>query len=102
VAAPERYAGVYQREGLRLEVRADDSSHLLATVTPTHEVAQSQGWPPMIDLPLKPTDRPDTFMLHVPIADAALPAVFFSPEDPGGEPTYLHYGGRAKRRVPGG
>ena len=83
-------------------MRADDSAHLLATVTPTHEVAQSQGWPPMIDLPLQPTNRPDTFMLHVPIADAALPAVFFSPEDPGGEPTYLHYGGRAKRRVRSG
>ena len=102
VSAPERYTGLYQREGLRLEVRADDSAHLLATVTPTHEVAQSQGWPPMIDLPLQPTNRPDTFMLHVPIADAALPAVFFSPEDPGGEPTYLHYGGRAKRRVRSG
>ena len=101
-STPERYTGLYQREGLRLSVRADDSAHLLATVTPTHEVAQSQGWPPMIDLPLQPTNRPDTFMLHVPIADAALPAVFFSPEDPGGEPAYLHYGGRAKRRVPEG
>ena len=102
VADPARYTGVYRREGLRLEVRADDTAHLLATVEPTHEVAQSQGWPPMIDLPLRPTDRADTFMLHVPIADAALPAVFFAPEDPGGKPTYLHYGGRAKRRVSDG
>jgi hypothetical protein len=102
VPEPARYTGVYQREGLRLEVRADDSAHLLATVEPTHAVAQSQGWPPMIDLPLRPTDRPDTFMLRVPIADADLPAVFFSPEEPGGKPTYLHYGGRAKRRVSGG
>ena len=101
VADPARYTGLYQREGLRLEVSSDDSARLLATVTPTHEVAQSQGWPPMIDLPLKPTDRPDTFMLRVPIADADLPAVFFAPEDPGGKPTYLHYGGRAKRRVSG-
>lgn len=99
VADPARYTGLYLREGLRLEVTADDSAHLLATVEPTHEVAQSQGWPPMIDLPLQPTDRPDTFMLRVPIADADLPAVFFAPEDPGGKPTYLHYGGRAKRRV---
>ncbi len=99
VAEPARYTGLYQREGLRLEVGADDSGHLLATVTPTHEVAQSQGWPPMVDLPLQPTDRSDTFMLRVPIADADLPAVFFSPEEPGGKPTYLHYGGRAKRRV---
>jgi CubicO group peptidase (beta-lactamase class C family) len=102
VSDPARYTGLYEREGLRLEVGADDSAHLLATVTPTHEVAQSQGWPPMIDLPLKPTDRPDTFMLRVPIADADLPAVFFAPEDPGGKPTYLHYGGRAKRRVAAG
>jgi hypothetical protein len=102
VADPARYTGVYQREGLRLEVGADDTGHLLATVTPTHAVAQSQGWPPMIDLPLQPTNRPDTFMLRVPIADADLPAVFFSPEEPGGKPTYLHYGGRAKRRVVSG
>src|SRR5262245_41893369 len=100
VADPARYTGLYLREGLRLEVLADDSAHLLATVEPTHEVAQSQNWPPMVDLPLRPTDRPDTFMLRVPIADADLPAVFFAPEDPGGEPTYVHYGGRAKRRVP--
>ena len=102
VADPARYTGLYQREGLRLEVGTNDASELLATVTPTHEVAQSQGWPPMIDLPLQPTDRPDTFMLRVPIADADLPAVFFAPEEPGGTPTYLHYGGRAKRRVSGG
>jgi CubicO group peptidase (beta-lactamase class C family) len=99
VADPGRYTGLYQREGLRLEVGADDAGHLLATVTPTHAVAESQGWPPMIDLPLQPTDRPDTFMLRVPIADVDLPAVFFSPEEPGGKPTYLHYGGRAKRRI---
>jgi CubicO group peptidase (beta-lactamase class C family) len=102
VADPARYTGLYQREGLRLEVGADDSGRLLATVTPTHEVAQSQAWPPMVDLPLHPTDRSDTFMLRVPIADADLPAVFFSPKEPGSTPTYLHYGGRAKRRVSGG
>jgi hypothetical protein len=102
VADPARYTGLYEREGLHLEVSTDDAAHLLATVTPTHEVAQSQGWPPMIDLPLQPTDRPDTFMLHVPIADVGLPATFFAPEDPGGKPTYLHYGGRAKRRVSAG
>ena len=101
VTEPARYTGLYQREGLRLEVTSDESAHLLATVTPTHEVAQSQGWPPMVDLPLQPTDRSDTFMLRVPIADADLPAVFFAPDDPGGKPTYLHYGGRAKRRVSG-
>jgi hypothetical protein len=60
VADPARSTGLYEREGLHLEVSTDDAAHLLATVTPTHEVAQSQGWPPMIDLPLQPTDRPDT------------------------------------------
>jgi CubicO group peptidase (beta-lactamase class C family) len=99
VAEPSRYTGVYEREGLRLEVNADDQGRLLATVIPTHAVAQSQGWPPMIDLPLRPVAQADTFLLRVPIADADLPAVFFAPDDPGGRPTYVHYGGRAKRRV---
>jgi|tagenome__1003787_1003787.scaffolds.fasta_scaffold20903424_1 CubicO group peptidase (beta-lactamase class C family) len=99
VAEPARYTGVYEREGLRLEVRADSDDRLLATVLPTHAVAQSQNWPPMIDLPLRPVARADTFLLRVPIADADLPAVFFAPDDPGGRPTYVHYGGRAKRRV---
>jgi CubicO group peptidase (beta-lactamase class C family) len=99
VSDPDRYAGVYEREGLRLEVRADEEGKLLATVLPTHAVAQSQDWPPMVDLPLRPVARPDTFLLRVPIADADLPAVFFAPDDPGGRPTYVHYGGRAKRRL---
>jgi CubicO group peptidase (beta-lactamase class C family) len=100
VPDPVRYVGLYQREGLTFDVCADEAGRLLATLTPTHAVAESQGWPPMVDLPLRPTDRADTFMLRVPIADADLPAVFFSPDDPGGKPTYVHYGGRAKRRVP--
>lgn len=99
VSDPARYTGVYEREGLRLEVNTDDAGRLLATVHPTHAVAQSQNWPPMIDLPLRPVERADTFLLRVPIADADLPAVFFAPDDPGGRPTYVHYGGRAKRRV---
>jgi CubicO group peptidase (beta-lactamase class C family) len=99
VAEPSRYTGVYEREGLRLEVNAGDQGRLLATVIPTHAVAQSQGWPPMVDLPLRPVAQADTFLLRVPIADADLPAVFFAPDDPGGRPTYVHYGGRAKRRV---
>jgi CubicO group peptidase (beta-lactamase class C family) len=99
VADPSRYTGVYEREGLRLEVNADVAGKLMATVIPTHAVAESQGWPPMIDLPLRPVTQADTFLLRVPIADADLPAVFFAPDDPGGRPTYVHYGGRAKRRV---
>jgi regulator of sirC expression with transglutaminase-like and TPR domain len=53
----------------------------------------------MVDLPLRPVDRADSFLLRVPIADADLLAVFFNPDDPGGRPTYVHYGARAKRRV---
>lgn len=98
VGEPDRYVGRYEREGLQLDVTTNDS-RLFATIVPTHEVAQSQNWPPMVDLPLRPTARHDTFLLRVPIADADLPAVFFAPEDPGGRPTYLHYGGRAKRRI---
>lgn len=99
VTDPARYTGVYEREGLRFEVNADDGGRLLVTAIPTHAVAESQGWPPMVDLPLRPVERPDTFLLRVPIADADLPATFFSPDEPGGRPTYVHYGGRAKRRV---
>jgi CubicO group peptidase (beta-lactamase class C family) len=101
VADPDRYTGTYQREGLTFEVSADPVGRLLATVTPTHAVAESQGWPPMADLPLQPVGRDDSFLLKLPIADADLLAVFFAPHaDGGGRPTHLHYGGRAHRRLP--
>ena len=100
VADPDRYTGTYQREGLTFEVTADRSGRLLATVTPTHAVAESQGWPPMVDLPLDPVARDDSFLLKLPIADADLLAVFFAPRAEGGRPTHLHYGGRAHRRLP--
>ena len=99
VADPERYVGTYQREGLCIEVTADAEQRLLATVTPSHAVAESQGWPPMIDLPLVPVARDDSFLLRIPIADADLLAVFFNPDEPGGRPSYVHYGGRAKKRL---
>jgi len=53
----------------------------------------------MVDLPLQPVDREDSFLLRLPIADADLLAVFFNPDEDGGRPTYLHYGGRAHRRT---
>ena len=96
---PDRYTGVYEREGLRVEVTADAARRLFASVTPSHAVAQDQGWPPMENLPLRPVSRADSFMLRLPIADADLLAVFFNPDDDGGRPTYMHYGGRAARRV---
>ncbi|PZA23139.1 serine hydrolase [Modestobacter versicolor] len=99
VADPARYTGTYEREGLTFQVRADDDGRLLATVTPTHAVAESQGWPPMVDLPLRPVARDDSFLLKLPVADADLLAVFFDPEDAGGRPSHLHYGARAHRRI---
>ncbi|MGP3534170.1 serine hydrolase domain-containing protein [Microbacterium sp. RD1] len=99
VAAPERYTGTYQREGLTFRITADAEGRLLATVTPSHGVAQDQGWVPMIDLPLKPVAREDSFLLKLPIADADLLAVFFNPDDADELPSYLHFGGRAHRRV---
>ncbi len=98
VSDPGRYVGTYAREGLTIDVRADDASRLLATVTPSHGVALEQGWPPMVDLPLQPVERHDSFMLKLPIADADLLAVFFNPDEGADRPTYLHYGGRAHRR----
>jgi hypothetical protein len=100
VADPGRYTGTYEREGLTFVVRADDAGRLLASVTPTHAVAESQGWPPMTDLPLRPASRDHSFLLKLPIADADLLAVFFNPGDPASLPSHLHFGGRAHRRLP--
>ncbi|TFV85128.1 class A beta-lactamase-related serine hydrolase [Microbacterium sp. dk485] len=99
VAEVGRYVGTYEREGLSLQISAGQEGRLLATVTPSHGVAQDQGWPPMVDLPLQPVAREDSFLLDLPISDAALLAVFFNPADADGLPTYLHFGGRAHRRV---
>jgi len=98
VADVDRYAGVYEREGLRVEVTGDDG-RLVASVAPTHAVAEDLGWPEMVDLPLVPVERDDSFFLKVPIADAELLAVFFNPDEPDGRPTYIHYGARAARRM---
>jgi CubicO group peptidase (beta-lactamase class C family) len=94
-----RYVGSYARVGLDIDVHVDDAQRLVATVTPSHGIAEEQGWPPMVDLPLQPVDREDSFLLRLPIADADLLAVFFNPDEEGGRPTYLHYGGRAHRRT---
>ncbi len=94
-----RYTGNYAREGLLFEISSDAQNRLLATVTPSHAVAEEQGWPPMVDLPLQPVQRADSFMLKLPIADADLLAVFFNPADADAAPTYLHFGGRAHRRT---
>ena len=99
VTDPGRYVGTYARVGLDIDVHVDDAQRLVATVTPSHGIAEEQGWPPMVDLPLQPVDREDSFLLRLPIADADLLAVFFNPDEEGGRPTYLHYGGRAHRRT---
>jgi CubicO group peptidase (beta-lactamase class C family) len=99
VSDPARYTGTYEREGLTFGVRADDEGRVLATVTPSHAVAESQEWPSMVDIPLRPVVQEDSFLLKLPIADADLLAVFFDPAGAGGVPSYLHFGGRAHRRT---
>ena len=97
VADPDRYVGVYEREGIQFDVTPADGGKLAVTVTSNRDI-EGLSFPPMENLPLHPVDRPDSFFLKVPIADADLLAVFFDPDDEGGVPTYMHYGGRAARR----
>jgi CubicO group peptidase (beta-lactamase class C family) len=99
VADPSRYAGVYERAGVRLEVTATGDSGLAASFVVTRTGPDVEALPPMDGLPLRPTARDDGFLLKLPIADSDLLAVFFNPDDPAGRPTYLHFGGRAHRRV---
>jgi CubicO group peptidase (beta-lactamase class C family) len=94
-----RYVGSYEREGVRIEVAEGEPGALVASLTANHAAAQVQELPRMVDLPLVPVQRPDSFLLRLPIADSDLLAVFFDPDQPGGRPTYLHFGGRAHRRV---
>ena len=96
---PPRYVGRYEREGLIIDISAGDDAALRATLEPTHAIAQTEDWPPMVNLPLQPVAREDSFLLKLPIADADLLAVFFNPDQPGAQPSYVHYGGRAHRRV---
>ena len=96
---PDRYVGTYDREGVRFEVAVTESGSLVATITASHAAAELQELPPMNDLPLVPVARDDSFLLRVPIADSDLLTVFFNPDGPAGAPTYLHFGGRAHRRV---
>ena len=96
---PSRYVGTYAREGLAFEIAAAADGSLLATLKATHAAAEMQNLPPMEDLPLERVQRDDSFLLDLPIADAPLLAVFFNPSDAAGAPTYLHFGGRAHKRV---
>jgi CubicO group peptidase (beta-lactamase class C family) len=99
VTDPGRYVGMYSRVGLDIDVHVDESNRLVTTVTPNHGIAQEQGWPPMVDLPLRPVTREDSFLLKLPIADADLLAVFFNPDEGDDRPAYVHFGGRAHRRT---
>ena len=99
VADPGRYVGTYAREGMAFEIAEAEDHSLVATLKATHAAAEMQNLPPMEDLPLVPVVRDDSFLLDLPIADSALLAVFFNPADEAGAPTYLHFGGRAHRRV---
>ena len=99
VADADRYVGTYQREGLGFEVAQAADGSLTASVNATHAAAEMMDLPPMDDLPLVPVVRDDSFLLKLPIADSDLLAVFFTPDDQAGGPTYLHFGGRAHKRV---
>ncbi|HEU5035968.1 MAG TPA: serine hydrolase domain-containing protein [Nocardioides sp.] len=94
-----RYVGTYRREGLAFEVAQADDGSLVASVKATHAAAEMQHLPPMDGLPLVPVERDQSFLLKLPIADSELLAVFFNPHDESGAPSYLHFGGRAHRRV---
>jgi CubicO group peptidase (beta-lactamase class C family) len=99
VADPARYVGTYEREGLAFEVAQADDGTLVASIKATHAAAEMQDLPPMDDLPLVPVVRDDSFLLKLPIADSDLLAVFFNPDDESAAPSYLHFGGRAHKRV---
>jgi CubicO group peptidase (beta-lactamase class C family) len=99
VTDADRFVGTYSREGLRFEIAEAESSGLVASIDATHSAAELQNLPPMVDLPLRPVARDDSFMLRLPIADSDLLAAFFNPDEPGARPSYLHFGGRAHRRI---
>jgi CubicO group peptidase (beta-lactamase class C family) len=99
VGDPARYVGTYRREGVLFEVAEADGGTLVATFTITRDTPDVEGLPPMVDLPLRPVTRDDAFLLKLPIADSDLLAVFFNADEPGGRPEYMHFGGRAHRRV---
>jgi CubicO group peptidase (beta-lactamase class C family) len=95
----ERYVGTYLREGLSFEVGRLDDGSLGATIKATHAAAEMMDLPPMDDLPLVPVARDDSFLLKLSISDSDLLAVFFNPDDESAAPSYLHFGGRAHKRV---
>ena len=99
VAEPSHYVGTYQREGLVFEVGQAGDGSLTATIKASHAAAEMQDLPPMDDLPLVPVERDQSFLLKLPISDSDLLAVFFNPDDDAAAPTYLHFGGRAHKRV---
>ncbi len=99
VADADRYVGRYEREGLAFDVAQAADGSLVASVKATHAAAEMQHLPPMEELPLVPVERDQSFLLKLPIADSDLLAVFFNPADESAAPSYLHFGGRAHRRV---
>jgi CubicO group peptidase (beta-lactamase class C family) len=101
VADASRYVGTYLREGLSFEVAQVEDGSLVASVEATHAAAEMMDLPPMDGLPLVPVARDDSFLLKLPIADSELLAVFFDPDDESAAPTYMHFGGRAHKRVAG-
>jgi CubicO group peptidase (beta-lactamase class C family) len=99
VADAERYVGSYHRAGLSFEVAQLEDGSLAVSIEATHGAAEMMDLPPMDDLPLVPVARDDSFLLKLPISDSELLAVFFNPDDESAAPSYVHFGGRAHKRV---
>ncbi|MGY2700935.1 serine hydrolase domain-containing protein [Nocardioides sp. HB32] len=99
VPDPCRYVGTYQRSGLVFDIVAAADGSLVASIKASHAAAEMQNLPPMEELPLVPVAVDDSFLLKLPIADSELLAVFFNPDDGSAAPSYLHFGGRAHKRV---
>ncbi len=92
-----RYAGVYERLSVRLELAAEDGK-LKGTSTFSGPLAEMLP-NTVSNLELTPVD-PTTFLVLEEGASAPAPGAFYDFED--GKPRYLHYGARTHPRAPTG
>jgi CubicO group peptidase (beta-lactamase class C family) len=90
-----RYAGKYEREGLVMDVGVGEDGLAISF----HPSGPGAIGVPVMENIAAPWVEGDMFLVELPIADDALAAVFFNPDDPDGRPTYVHFGGRAARRA---
>lgn len=86
-----RYAGMYRRHGIDIDVRADDG-HLVAEIKATGSLADLA---PSQTATVRPVDA-DTFIANIEGNEAIAQFLDF---DAQGRPKYLHVGARVSRRV---